>query len=123
MAVGVFSFLLLLCCSSTESFRALLAPVHSSIGCSTFLLALSTCIAGIVEIRFVEVYKIRRYFIDIICSMKEKIDEGKPKLEENHVLLNAIGVILISLAVVVPLILKWKGFRKGLAQEGKSDLF
>ena len=47
---GVFSFLLLMCCSSsTASFRSSMVPIHSSLGTTTFLMAIATCIAGITE--------------------------------------------------------------------------
>ena len=50
---GVFSFLLLLCCSSsTASCRSSMVPVHSSLGTTTFLMAIATCIAGITETAF-----------------------------------------------------------------------
>ena len=54
--IGVFSFLLLLCCRSTNSFRASLVPFHSSLGLATFVLAITTAIAGITEAAF---YKTR----------------------------------------------------------------
>ena len=47
---GIFSFLLLMCCSSsTASFRSSMVPVHSTLGTTTFLMAVATCIAGITE--------------------------------------------------------------------------
>ena len=50
---GTFSFLLLNCCSSaTASFRSSMAPIHSTLGTTTFLLAVATCIAGITETAF-----------------------------------------------------------------------
>ena len=59
---GIFSFLLLMCCSSsTASFRSSMVPIHSTLGTTTFLMAVATCIAGITEtalfkLRFVEFY-------------------------------------------------------------------
>merc|ERR1712186_43984 len=47
---GLFSFLLLMCCSSaTASCRSAMVPVHSTLGTTTFLMAVATCIAGITE--------------------------------------------------------------------------
>ena len=47
---GLFSFLLLMCCSSaTASCRASMVPIHSTLGTTTFLMAVATCIAGITE--------------------------------------------------------------------------
>ena len=39
-------------------------------------------------------------------------------LSEEAIFLNTIGVILIVLAVIMPLIINYKGFRRGLAREG-----
>ena len=80
--VGVFSFLILLCCeSATAGFRAALVPVthyiacsyskllsscpllatlpslpqlHSTLGTSTFLLAIATAVSGLTEKAFFE---------------------------------------------------------------------
>jgi len=60
--VGVFSFLLLLCCeSATAGFRAALVPLHSTFGTSTFLLAIGTAVAGLTEKAFFEL----RFFLQI----------------------------------------------------------
>jgi len=53
--VGIFSFLLLLCCeSATAPFRAALVPLHSTFGTSTFLLAIATAVSGLTEKAFFE---------------------------------------------------------------------
>ena len=46
--VGVFSFLLLLCCESfTANYRAALVPVHSIVGSLSFIMAIITSIVGL----------------------------------------------------------------------------
>lgn len=51
--VGVFSFLVLLCCeSSTADCRARLVPLHATIGTVTFFLAVAAAVAGFAEKAF-----------------------------------------------------------------------
>ena len=48
--VGVFSFLLLLCCESfTARYRAALVPVHSCVGTATFISATATALVGLTQ--------------------------------------------------------------------------
>ena len=46
------------------------------------------------------------------------LGETHTTLSEEAIFLNTIGVILIVLAVIMPLIINYKGFRRGLAREG-----
>jgi len=102
---GVFTFLLLLCCKSSSRFRSAMVPIHSTVGTTTFILAITTAIAGITETAF---YKLR----------EKELGETYTILSEEAIFLNTIGVILIVLAVIMPLIINYKGFRRGLAREG-----
>lgn len=44
------SFLILLCCENrTYSCRAAMVPVHASFGVATFMMAVATCVTGLVE--------------------------------------------------------------------------
>ena len=50
LALGVISFLLLLCCQSASStFRTAMDPAHHSLAMTTFTLAMATAVAGITE--------------------------------------------------------------------------
>lgn len=118
---GVFSFLLLMCCSSsTASFRSSMVPIHSSLGTTTFLMAIATCIAGITE---TALFKLSGTGLDTLgrvvitdLGMKYK------NFSEEAIFLNTMGAILIGLAVMVPCILGCQGFRKGLPREGEDDI-
>jgi len=119
---GVFSFLLLLCCSSaTASCRSSMVPVHSSLGTTTFLMAIATCIAGITE---TALFKLNETGLDNVG--KEVITELGQfyvyNFSEEAIFLNTMGAILISLGILVPCVLGCEGFRKGLPREGEDDI-
>jgi len=119
---GVFSFLLLLCCSSaTASCRSSMVPVHSTLGTTTFLMAIATCIAGITE---TALFKLNETGLNNVG--KEVITELGQfymyNFSEEAIFLNTMGAILISLGILVPCVLGCEGFRKGLPREGEDDI-
>eukprot|EP00090_Calanus_glacialis_P003273 TRINITY_DN12423_c0_g1_i4.p1 TRINITY_DN12423_c0_g1~~TRINITY_DN12423_c0_g1_i4.p1 ORF type:complete len:189 (+),score=46.98 TRINITY_DN12423_c0_g1_i4:1-567(+) len=109
LAVGVISFLILLCCQSASSrLRAAMDPIHSSIGTTTFMLAIATAIAGITQ---TAVSKLRSQGPDLT-------EDKYSQLSEEAIILNTIGVILIALAVVVPVIVSCQGWgRRGKREQ------
>lgn len=84
-AVGFFSFLLLLICNKgTASFRASLVPVHSAFGILTFVLGVCACVAGLTE--------------KAIFTLTNAV---YATLSEESIVINAIGMTIIGVAVVV----------------------
>jgi len=118
---GIFSFLILLCCeSATAGFRAALVPLHSTMGTSTFLLAIATCVAGLTEKAFFELSSSStggepggefQRSITLLASDYER-------LGEEAIFRNTIGAILAALGLLIPCILSCDAFRAGLAREG-----
>jgi len=115
--VGVASFLLLLCCqTATSKFRAAMVPLHSTVGTTTFMLAIATAIAGITETAF---FKLSSEGSDSTGKMVISVlGEKYLNLSEEAIFLNTIGAVLIALAIIIPAMLGWEGFRKGLPREG-----
>ncbi|XP_077292935.1 cytochrome b561 family member no extended memory isoform X5 [Arctopsyche grandis] len=82
--VGFFSFLVLLCCdSATASFRAALVPIHAAFGLTTLMLAIATCLTGLTE--------------KAVFTLGDKY----PNLPEEGIVINALGVSLIAIGIVV----------------------
>lgn len=121
--VGFFSFLLLLCCeSATASFRAALVPVHSTFGTTTFLLAIATCVAGLTEKAYFTLSTSYPSWVHYALTQNSTGLKGRPSPEggfspytmkdfEEALFLNAIGGMLIILAVVIPCIIQFPKFR------------
>jgi len=114
--VGVFSFLVLLCCESySASYRASLVPIHSAMGTTTFLLAIATALAGLTEKAFFD--------LSVLYTGWPKFLNGEDNLPSlgdisynneifiESLLLNALGGALALLGVVMPLIIWSPGFR------------
>merc|ERR1712117_785139 len=112
--VGVFSFLLLLCCeSATAGFRAALVPLHSTFGTSTFLLAIGTAVAGLTEKAFFELIE--------DASVTAIAEDPLENLGEEAIFRNTIGAILAALGLLIPAMITCDSFRRGLPREGLQD--
>ena len=96
-----------------------MVPIHSMVGTTTFILAITTAIAGITETAF---YKLRLVLSLVTrCTDRQYFSsegKGSAGLGEEAIFLNTIGVILIALAVVMPVIIGCGGLRRGLVREG-----
>ncbi|XP_012161840.2 cytochrome b reductase 1 isoform X2 [Ceratitis capitata] len=85
--VGFFSFLVLLCCENrTYKCRSIMVPIHASFGLVNFMLAIATCITGLVEY--------------------ERQDAGNPVLssrnsEIEHYIINSLGIVLVAIGIIV----------------------
>jgi len=116
--VGVFSFLLLLCCeSATAGFRAALVPLHSTFGTSTFLLAIGTAVAGLTEKAF---FELRSELVED-ASVTAIAEDPLENLGEEAIFRNTIGAILAALGLLIPAMLTCDSFRRGLPREGLQD--
>ncbi|CAO1423674.1 unnamed protein product [Diamesa serratosioi] len=84
--LGFFSFLVLLCCdNATHKFRSIMVPIHASLGLATFMLAVAAGVTGLTQ----------KAIMDLgITNYSTMIEEG--------VIMNAIGVILIGLGIIIP---------------------
>jgi len=116
--VGIFSFLLLLCCeSSTARYRAALVPIHSTVGTTTFLLAVATAVAGLTEKAFFELSVTYSGWVDYVQGVPtESLPSiGSIQYSQQHflesVLLNVMGATLAFLGILMPLILWAPQFR------------
>jgi len=138
--VGIFSFLLLLCCeSATAGFRAALVPLHSTFGTSTFLLAIATAVAGLTEKAFFElssnvaedavvVSPLARApsLQSTVESTQETENLGFQDMETQYlgdlgqeaIFRNTIAAVLAALGLLLPCILRCDAFRQGLPREG-----
>lgn len=95
IVVGFFSFLILLCCeASTQAFRAALVPVHATFGLITFVMAIATAVTGLTE-KALFVFGATEY----------------SNLPEEAVVINVLAAVLVSLAVIIPLLLLIERFR------------
>jgi len=98
--VGFVSFLVLLCCDkATQGYRAKLLPTHVTFGIVIYHLAIAACLTGILQTA--------RYRL----SGKD----GKPsyrELIEPTIVINAVGVCLIGLAIIIPYIIRNCGTHK-----------
>jgi len=110
--VGVFSFLLLLCCeSATAGFRAALVPLHSTFGTSTFLLAIGTAVAGLTEKAFFELsVSYPHWAVGLGSSVGASLPTPSPfpytpKLAEEALVINLIAGLLALLGLVLPVLL------------------
>ncbi|XP_037974076.2 plasma membrane ascorbate-dependent reductase CYBRD1 isoform X4 [Plutella xylostella] len=84
-AVGFFSFLLLLICSKgTAGFRASLVPVHAAFGVLTFVLGVAACVTGLTEKALFTIG-----------------NETYASMSEESIVMNAIGVSIVGVAIVV----------------------
>ncbi|CAG9114412.1 unnamed protein product [Plutella xylostella] len=84
-AVGFFSFLLLLICSKgTAGFRASLVPVHAAFGVLTFVLGVAACLTGLTEKALFTIG-----------------NETYASMSEESIVMNAIGVSIVGVAIVV----------------------
>jgi len=122
--VGVFSFLLLLCCeSSTARYRAALVPIHSTVGTTTFLLAVATAVAGITEKAFFELSITYPGWVEYIQGVPtEDLPSlgGIPYTQQHFmesVLLNVMAATLALLGILMPLML-WTPQFRNKAQQG-----
>ncbi|XP_066998243.1 lysosomal membrane ascorbate-dependent ferrireductase CYB561A3 isoform X2 [Anabrus simplex] len=83
--VGFFSFLLLLCCeSATAAFRAAMIPIHASFGITIFMLAVASCVTGLIQ-----------KAVDNLGSVKYS---GLP---EEAIILNSLAMILVALGILL----------------------
>lgn len=116
--VGVFSFLLLLCCeSATASYRAALVPIHSTVGTTTFLLAVATAVAGLTEKAFFELSITYPGWVRYIqgAAPEDLPSIGGIPYSSGHflesVLLNVMAASMALLGVLMPLLLWTPQFR------------
>jgi len=116
--VGIFSFLLLLCCeSATAGFRAALVPLHSTFGTSTFLLAIATAVAGLTEKAFFELSVSYQHWHSGLVSPTPSLPSpsGLPyssSLAEEALLVNLLAAILACLGLSMPILLWTEGWRQ-----------
>jgi len=122
--VGVFSFLVLLCCeSATASFRAALVPIHSTFGTTTFLLAIATAVAGLTEKAFFELSITYSGWVSYSQGVSpEDLPSlgGIPYSSQNFIeslILNVIAGSLALLGVLMPLLLWSPQFRAGRGRD------
>jgi len=117
--VGIFSFLLLLCCeSSTARYRAALVPIHSTMGTTTFLLAVATAVAGLTEKAFFQLSITYSGWVEYAQGVP--VDSlpsiGQTDYTPQHfleaVLLNVMAATLALLGILMPLMLWAPQFRK-----------
>jgi len=110
--VGIFSFLLLLCCeSATAPFRAALVPLHSTFGTSTFLLAIATAVSGLTEKAFFELSVSYPHWYAGLSSapgapLPSPSSSYSPVLAEEAAILNSLAGLLALLGLVLP-VLVW----------------
>ncbi|CAG0883136.1 unnamed protein product [Darwinula stevensoni] len=96
--VGFFSFLILLCCEGpTAGFRAALVPIHGTMGLVTFMLAIATAVTGLTEKAF-------------FSLQGGRYQRG----EEEGIVINSLGMVLVGLAVVLPLLIRHPSFSSRL---------
>jgi cytochrome b-561 len=87
--VGFFSFLILLCCEgATAGFRAALVPIHGTMGLTIFMLGIATAVTGITE--------------KAIFTLKDEYSQ----FSEEGIVMNAAGVCMIVLGVVMTVLLR-----------------
>lgn len=117
--VGIFSFLLLLCCeSSTARYRAALVPIHSTVGTTTFLLAVASAVAGITEKAFFQLSVTYPGWVEYVQGVPtESLPSiGDINYSEQHflesILLNVMGATLAFLGILMPLMLWAPQFRQ-----------
>ncbi|GJQ80354.1 hypothetical protein Trydic_g12222 [Trypoxylus dichotomus] len=93
--VGFFSFLLLLCCEgATAQFRASLVPIHASFGLTTFMLAIASCLTGLTQ--------------KVLDSLGNR---AYTRLQDEGIVVNAIGMSLVALTILMIYILQRDEFR------------
>lgn len=91
---GFFSFLVLLCCEgATAAFRAAMVPIHASFGLTTFFLAIAACVTGLTE------------------KVLFTLGNSYSRLPDEAIVINAIGMSLIGLGIIVIYILLRDSFR------------
>lgn len=91
---GFFAFLVCMCCgANNSSFRSALLPVHKTFGLSILSLAIAGCLTGLLQTARSR-----------LTSKLNKTDYHE--LAEPALAINALGVCLILLAVIVPYIVR-----------------
>jgi len=99
-----FSFLILLCCErGTRGFRAKLLPVHRTFGLIIFSLAAATVLSGLLQ----------------TARARLTGKDGKPDYKEfmePNLVINAVGVAVLGLAVILPFIVRNCSQRNSLSR-------
>ncbi|XP_075168219.1 cytochrome b561 family member no extended memory isoform X2 [Haematobia irritans] len=90
--VGFFSFLILLCCENrTYNCRATMVPIHASFGLANFMLAIATCVTGLVEKE--------RQMIAAIDTGDTAVSTRSSEIE--HYIMNSMGIVLVAIGIIV----------------------
>ncbi|KAL5286605.1 CYBRD1 family protein [Megaselia abdita] len=85
--VGFFSFLVLLCCENhTYACRATMVPIHASFGLVNFMLAIATCITGLIE-------------KEKALNAEKSISSNNAEME--HYIINSLGITLVAIGIIV----------------------
>uniref|UniRef100_A0A1A9ZYR6 Cytochrome b561 domain-containing protein n=1 Tax=Glossina pallidipes TaxID=7398 RepID=A0A1A9ZYR6_GLOPL len=85
--VGFFSFLVLLCCENrTYSCRSAMVPIHASFGLANFMMAVATCVTGLVETE-------RQLVGETALSTRNS--------EIEHYIMNSMGVVFVALGIII----------------------
>ncbi|XP_037898091.1 cytochrome b561 isoform X2 [Glossina fuscipes] len=85
--VGFFSFLVLLCCENrTYSCRSAMVPIHASFGLANFMMAVATCVTGLVETE-------RQLVGETGLSTRNS--------EIEHYIMNSMGVVFVALGIII----------------------
>uniref|UniRef100_A0A1A9X3J8 Cytochrome b561 domain-containing protein n=1 Tax=Glossina brevipalpis TaxID=37001 RepID=A0A1A9X3J8_9MUSC len=86
--VGFFSFLVLLCCENrTYSCRSAMVPIHASFGLANFMMAVATCVTGLVETE--------RQLVGETTALSTRNSEIE------HYIMNSMGVVFVALGIIV----------------------
>ncbi|XP_037821797.1 probable ascorbate-specific transmembrane electron transporter 2 isoform X2 [Lucilia sericata] len=89
--IGFFSFLILLCCENrTYNCRATMVPIHASFGLANFMMAIATCVTGLVE-------KERQ----LVSGENGENALSTRNSEIEHYIMNSLGIVLVALGIIV----------------------
>ncbi|XP_037946868.1 cytochrome b561-like [Teleopsis dalmanni] len=85
--IGFFSFLVLLCCENrTYKCRSTMVPIHASFGLVNFMLAIATCITGLIENE-------RQVPGEVLMNTRNS--------EIEHYIVNSLGIVFVAIAIIV----------------------
>ena len=110
LLLGLFSFLLLLCCeAATAGFRARLVPVHAIFGSAAFTLAVASAVCGLTEKALFDLNVSYPAWVSVVQDLTplEEISNSY----QQAIILNVTAGSLAVLAVLMPLLLWYPKFR------------